>query len=118
MDADDTDANVVARACAEAAWPNDRAVRTLNMQLVQVKPGQATIRMIVSEDMLNAYEFCQGGFIFALADAAFAVASNTYDQRTVLQHCDVTFINPARCGDELIAQASERLRARAFTTLP
>ena len=105
------DAVTIACACAEAAWSNDQAVRNLEIQLVSVSPGHAVASMIVTEAMLNGYEFCHGGFIFALADVAFAVACNTYNQRTVSQHCDIAFINPARRGDHLLARASERSRA-------
>jgi acyl-CoA thioesterase len=105
------DAEMIALACAQAAWPNDRAIRNVGMELVSVGPGCATVKMIVTEAMLNSYELCHGGFIFSLADTAFAVACNTYNERSVAQHCQITFLDAARSGDQLVAHAQERVRA-------
>jgi acyl-CoA thioesterase len=106
------DAETIARACAQAAWPNDHAVRNMGMELVSVGPGYATIKMIVTEAMLNSFEICHGGFVFTLADTAFAVACNTYNERAVAQHCQITFLDVARRGDQLLAYAQERVRAK------
>ena len=62
--------------------------------------------------MVNGHGICHGGYIFTLADSAFAFACNTYNQRTVAQHCAITFLRPAgkaacACG----ASARERQRA-------
>jgi acyl-CoA thioesterase len=66
--------------------------------------------MLVREDMVNGHALCHGGYIFTLADSAFAFACNTYGQRTVAQHCAVTFLAPARLGERLVATAAERFR--------
>src|SRR5215471_950475 len=106
------DAETIAQACAQAAWPNDRAVRNVGMELVAVGPGYATVKMVVTEAMLNGFEICHGGFIFTLADTAFAVACNTYNERAVAQHSQITFLETARRGDQLVAHAQERVRAK------
>jgi acyl-CoA thioesterase len=105
------DAGDLARACAEAMWADDAASRGLGMQLISVAPGQATLAMRVTEQMVNGHNTCHGGFIFTLADSAFAFACNSHNERTVAQHCAVTFLNPAQRGDRLIARAVERQRA-------
>ncbi len=66
--------------------------------------------MTVRADMTNGHGTCHGGFIFTLADSAFAFACNTYDERTVAQHAQITFIAPAMAGDKLVASAIERSR--------
>jgi acyl-CoA thioesterase len=63
--------------------------------------------MTVTDRMVNGHDLCHGGFIFTLADSAFAFACNTYNQRTVAQHCAVTFLTPGRLGDRLTARAVE-----------
>ena len=63
--------------------------------------------MTIRPDMTNGHGICHGGFIFTLADSAFAFACNSYDERTVAQHCAVTFIAPAKLGDVLTAHAVE-----------
>jgi acyl-CoA thioesterase len=60
--------------------------------------------------MTNGQGICHGGFIFALADSAFAFACNGYGQRAVAQHCAVTFLRPAQLGDRLTAECVERTR--------
>ena len=104
------DAGNLARACAEAMWAEDAASRGLGMQLISVAPGQATLAMTVTAAMVNGHNICHGGFIFTLADSAFAFACNSYNARAVAQHCAVTFINPAKLGDHLVARAIERQR--------
>jgi acyl-CoA thioesterase len=101
----------VAEACAKAMWQDDRASQGLGMRIQRVGPGEAVLSMTVRKDMTNGHGICHGGFIFTLADSAFAFACNTYDQRTVAQHCAVTFLQSAHEGDVLTAHALERTRA-------
>jgi acyl-CoA thioesterase len=100
----------LARACADAMWAEDAASRGLGMQIVSVAPGQAELAMTVTEQMVNGHKLCHGGYIFTLADSAFAFSCNTYNQRTVAQHCAVSFIVAAKLGDQLTARAVERQR--------
>lgn len=100
----------LARKCADALWASDTATQSLGMQLISVAPGTAELSMLVRPDMTNGHGTCHGGFIFTLADSAFAFACNTYDERTVAQHAQITFIAPARASDRLIARAVERSR--------
>jgi acyl-CoA thioesterase len=80
------------------------------MSLDQVDAGQAVMSMTVTRSMTNGHGTCHGGYIFTLADSAFAFACNTYNQVTVAQHCDVTFLAPGHLGDRLTATARERAR--------
>jgi acyl-CoA thioesterase len=89
----------------------DLASRQIGIQIDQVAPGQATARMVVRDTMLNGHNICHGGYVFLLADTAFAFACNTYGPTTVAATCDITFLAPAHLGDELIAQATERHHA-------
>lgn len=100
-----------ARACAEIMWAEDAASRGLGMALVRVGPGTAELAMTVQPGMVNGHGICHGGFIFALADSAFAFACNAYGQRAVAAHCAITYLAPARLGDRLTACAAERQRS-------
>ena len=64
--------------------------------------------MTVRADMLNGHAICHGGFIFTLADSAFAFACNSYNLNTVASGCAIDFLAPAREGDVLTATAHER----------
>ena len=70
------------------------------------------MRMTVREDMLNGYQTCHGGFIFALADSAFAFACNSYNTLSVAAGACIEFLRPAMVGDELTANAKEQTRGR------
>ena len=60
--------------------------------------------------MVNGHGLCHGGYIFTLADSAMAFASNSRNQRTVAQLCQINYIAPGRLGMRLIAEARERHR--------
>jgi acyl-CoA thioesterase len=100
----------LARACAERMYGEDAASRALGMVIDDVSPGRATVRMAVTTAMTNGHGTCHGGYVFLLADSAFAFACNTYDVITVAAAADVVFVTPARVGDELVAEAVERVR--------
>lgn len=97
----------LARACAEAMWKEDDASRGLGMEIVDVRCGQATLTMTVQPHMVNGQRLAHGGFIFLLADSAFAFACNSHNERAVAAQCDIAFIKPGRLGDRLVATARE-----------
>jgi len=94
-----------------AMWSSDRASRSLGMEIVDVAPGRATMRMTVREDMVNGHAIGHGGFTFTLADSAFAFACNSYNRSTVAASCEIRFLAPTRLGDVLVAEAVERNRS-------
>jgi acyl-CoA thioesterase len=103
-------ADELAQACAEAMWTDDAASRGLGIELISVGPGRSEVAMTVAERHVNGHKICHGGFIFTLSDSAFAFACNTYNQRTVAQHCAITFLVAGKLGDRLTARAVERQR--------
>ena len=97
----------LAEASAQAMWDNDRASQRLGMVVEQIAPGQATLSMTVTEAMTNGHENGHGGYIFTLADSAFAFACNTYNAITVGQAASVNYVAPVALGDRLTATARE-----------
>ena len=97
----------IARACAEAMWEEDDASKGLGMEIVEIKPGHAMLAMTVQPHMVNGQRIAHGGFIFALADSAFAFACNTHNERAVAAQGSITFIRPGKLGDRLVAAARE-----------
>jgi acyl-CoA thioesterase len=96
-----------ARKCAELMFAKDSASPGLGMAIQSVGPGHAVMTMTVRPDMLNGHRICHGGFIFALADSTFAFACNTYNQLTVAQQNQITYLNPGKAGEVLTARADE-----------
>ena len=101
----------IARACAAAMWKEDDASKGLGMAIVEIKPGQATLSMTVQPHMVNGQRIAHGGFIFTLADSAFAFACNSHNQKSVAAQGDITFIRPGKLGDVLVATAREISRS-------
>jgi len=102
------EAKFLAEHVAERMFENDRASRTLGMAIAKVGPGSAKLTMTVRPDMVNGHAICHGGFIFTLADSAFAFACNSNNFNTVAQGCSIEYLAPAREGDVLTAVAQER----------
>jgi acyl-CoA thioesterase len=97
----------IARACAEAMWKEDNASQRLGMDILRIGPGEAVLAMSIEPHMVNGHGIAHGGFIFLLADSAFAFACNSRNERTVAAQCDISFIRPGRLGDRLVATARE-----------
>ena len=102
------DAQALAERAAAAMYERDDASRGLGMRIASVGPGHAELTMTVRADMLNGHQICHGGFIFTLADSAFAYACNSYNLTTVASGCAIDFTSPAHRGETLTARARER----------
>lgn len=100
----------LAEACARAMYARDLASQSLGIELVRVGPGSARMAMEITDAMVNGHRICHGGYIFLLADTAFAFACNTYNLVTVAQSAAVEFIAPVYRGDRLEAIATELTR--------
>jgi len=98
----------LARACADAMWKDDHASRGLGMEILDIGSGTATMAMTVKPDMVNGQGIAHGGFIFTLADSAFAFACNSHNERVVAAQGSITFIKPGKLGDRLVATAKSR----------
>ena len=105
------DAQALAVRVGAAMYARDHASRALGMTLKMINAGQAELTMTVRADMLNGHATCHGGFIFALADSAFAFACNSYNLVTVASGCSIEFLAPGREADVLTAVARERSTA-------
>jgi acyl-CoA thioesterase len=97
----------LARACADAMWKEDGTSSGLGMEILRVSSGEAVLTMTIRPHMVNGHNIAHGGFIFTLADSAFAYACNSHNQRTVAAQCNISFIRPGKLGDQLIATARE-----------
>jgi acyl-CoA thioesterase len=103
--------DALARACAEAMWQDDRASQGLGMKIAAIGPGHARLTMTIQPHMVNGHGIAHGGFIFTLADSAFAFACNSHNERTVAAQGSITFIRPGKLGDNLVADAREISRS-------
>ncbi|MDH6288300.1 hydroxyphenylacetyl-CoA thioesterase PaaI [Rhodococcus opacus] len=96
----------IARKMFEA----DNASQALGIEILELSPGHAVASMVVGETMVNGHGITHGGFVFTLADTAFAMACNGYDSPAVAARADIRFLTSTRLGDTLVAEAVERAR--------
>jgi acyl-CoA thioesterase len=104
-------AQQLAEACAQAMWAEDQASAGLGMAIARIAPGECDMTMTVEARMVNGHGICHGGFIFALADSAFAFACNSFNRRAVAQSNTITYLRPARLDDVLTARAVQTANA-------
>ena len=102
------DAQALAELAGKAMYDRDPASQALGMRLNEIRPGYALMTMEVRNDMLNGHQTCHGGYIFMLADSAFAFACNSHNQNTVGAGCTIDYIAPGREGEMLVAEAIEQ----------
>ncbi len=87
-------------------FKNDKLAEHLGMEIAEVSPGHAVIRMPIQECHMNSLRMVHGGAIFSIADFAFAVASNSHGTAAVAINANILFMKAAR-GGVLTATARE-----------
>ena len=97
----------IADAVGTGMFANDGAAHGAGLHLATIGPGSATLTMRVTDNMLNGFAICHGGYITLLADTAFAYACNSYNALTVASSLGIDFIAAVQGGDVLTAVASE-----------
>lgn len=102
------DLQALAELAGKTMYANDPTSQALGMQLAEIRPGYARMTMTVRPDMLNGHRTCHGGYIFMLADSAFAFACNSHNFNTVGAGCTIDYLAPGRAGDVLRAEAVEQ----------
>lgn len=101
-------AQALAELAGRTMFERDPASQVLGMTLAAIRPGYARMTMTVRGDMLNGHATCHGGYIFMLADSAFAFACNSHNLNTVGAGCTIEYLAPGREGDVLVAEAVEQ----------
>ncbi len=91
-------------------WQRDSASRDMGMEIEAFAAGEATVSMVVRNDMINAHGSCHGCFIFAVADTAFELACNSHGPVSVAADCQISFLRPGKPGEKLTAAATETYR--------
>lgn len=97
----------IARTVGETMYRKDDAAQHIGITLKEISPGRAVMTLRVMDYMLNGHRICHGGYVFTLADTAFAYACNSYNQNTVAQAAQINFIKPVPVNSLLTATAVE-----------
>lgn len=86
---------------------NDPYGQKLGFQLLEVEPGYSLVEVFITDDILNFAGAPHGGFLFSLADYAFAAASNAHGRLSVATTVSIQFFAAAKVGEKLYAEAKE-----------
>ncbi len=100
----------IAKQCRDTMYAADVAVRALDIKVEVTGAGRAEAELEIRSEMLNGHDVCHGGYLFTLADTAFAYACNSYNLVTFAAAASIEFLRPAKLGDRIVAVATERHR--------
>lgn len=76
----------------------------LKMKLVELTPGYSKVTMKVLPEHLNFNGMVFGGVVMAIADQAFAYATNSLVMPSIATQFNIHLISGASVGDELTAE--------------
>ena len=76
----------------------------LKMRLQELSPGYAKVVMKLRPEHLNFNGMIFGGIVMAVADQAFAYASNSLAHPSIASQLNINFISGAGVDDELTAE--------------
>jgi acyl-CoA thioesterase len=97
-----------AEQVARIMFADDTAAQHLGIEVLDVRSGYARLRMTVRAEFTNGHGMCHGGYIFLLADTAFAYSCNSHNQRAVAASAQIDFLSPAQRDEVLFAEAQEQ----------
>ena len=83
----------------------------LGVEILEIAPAKAVIRMTVRPEMCNGFGVCHGGVSFAFADSAFAFACNTQGNLAVSIENSMTYPAAIPRGEVVTATATEASRS-------
>ena len=76
----------------------DRFAKLLGFEILEIQDGYAKVKSFIKDEHLNAADVVHGGFLFSLADYAFALASNSKNNLSLAINANITFHKAVSCG--------------------
>ncbi|HJP69937.1 MAG TPA: hydroxyphenylacetyl-CoA thioesterase PaaI [Sphingomicrobium sp.] len=101
------DANELANLIAHEMLAGEGTGPAWGITIEESREKYARVSMVVRSDMLNSHGIAHGGMVFALADTAFAYVCNGANHATVAAQASIIFLDKAREGETLVAEAQE-----------
>jgi acyl-CoA thioesterase len=86
---------------------DDPFMAALGLQGEITTPGRARVWGTIKPEYANMHGTAHGGFLYTLADAAFAFASNSHGVPAVALSTHMEYLQAGRVGDEVEAVAEE-----------
>ena len=94
---------------------NDRFAKLLGFEIEEIEEGSATVSTTIKEEHLNGANVVHGGFLFSMADYAFAIASNSKNNLSLAINANILF-QKAKSGGKLFAKAKELSDGKKIAT--
>ncbi|HPJ39655.1 MAG TPA: PaaI family thioesterase [Spirochaetota bacterium] len=91
---------------AEEVVGKDPMATFLGIKVDEAREGYARCSLTVKPEYLNAVERAHGATVYAVADQAFAVASNSTGTMALALSMNVTYIAGAVDGEKIFAEAT------------
>lgn len=79
----------------------------LGLQAEVLAPGQARVWGAIRPEFLNGWGSAHGGFLYSVADTAFALASNSRGALAVALSAHIEYVRPSEVGAAVEALATE-----------
>lgn len=96
-------------------FSRDAFAELCGIEIVEVGPGTAKVRLDVRKEHLNGLGMVHGGVLFTLADMALAAAAHSRGTSAVAVNTAISFMNAGR-ADVVYAEAREVARNRRLAT--
>ena len=84
----------------------DRFAKYVGIEIVEVGKGRAKVKLDLRKEHLNGVNIVHGAVLFALADYAFAIASNSHGQVALAINATISFLKAVSSGT-IYAEAVE-----------
>lgn len=94
----------------------DSFAERLELKVISAGEGRARLRATVAPEHLNFHGTAHGGFLYSLADEAFALAANSRGVTAVALSVHMEYFRPVSAGDVLEALANEEYLGRRVAT--
>lgn len=101
------DAQALAKKVVDGMLAKDEFSRWLGVEVLELRPGYAKVKMKVRKEMLNGFHVAHGGITFSLADSALAFASNSHGRVSMSIENGMAYTTKVLEGDVLTAETSE-----------
>ena len=101
------DKEKLARAVVEKMYENDAFSQWLGIEVLEVGPGRAKLKMTIQSEMLNGFGIAHGGITYSLADSALAFACNSHGRQSVSVETSISHMQSLKEGEEIHAEARE-----------
>ncbi len=90
--------------------------RRMGLRCLEIGPGFCRVALTVTDDMANLYGCAHGGAIFSLVDEAFQANATKGGVVALALNVAITYVSPAKPGEELVAEARETTTTRRTAT--